>query len=154
MPVGQTQYAWSAGANITNPAGTRGIVNCAVAPAVLTAVRFWVKATAGTSTVIDGSAISTWSDQSGNGRNATQATAANQPTYFDNSTDNMNFNPVVNFDAASQVAANGNYMDIAAMGYSPRATTHILFTLSLSPARATSPRPANISLQVHQARMI
>lgn len=47
----------------------------------------------------DGSKISRWKDKSGNGRNAVQATVANQPTY---STKTINGQPAVVFDDASQ----------------------------------------------------
>ncbi|HEY4150722.1 MAG TPA: BNR-repeat neuraminidase N-terminal domain-containing protein [Chitinophagaceae bacterium] len=101
---------------VTNPAGTRGIVNCSVAPGGINGMSFWVKSTAGTSTTTNAGTISTWSDQSGNGRDATQATSSHRPTYYDNSTNNMNFNPVVDFDDASQSSTNGDYMDILANG--------------------------------------
>ena len=42
----------------------------------------WLKADAGTSTVVNGAAVSTWADQSGNGMNATQPTAILQPKYM------------------------------------------------------------------------
>jgi len=100
----------------TSPAGTRAIAACPVAPGGISGMSFWVKGNAGTSTTTDNTALSTWSDQSGNTRHATQGTAANQPKFYDNATNNTNFNPVVDFDDASQVAANGDYMDITANG--------------------------------------
>ncbi|MBS1562999.1 MAG: hypothetical protein JST39_01365, partial [Bacteroidetes bacterium] len=72
---------------------------------------FWVTASAGTSTTTDGNSVSSWNDQSGNTRNAAQSTSANRPTYHNNATDNINFNPVVGFDATAQ-----DYMDISAGG--------------------------------------
>lgn len=100
----------------TNPSGTRTIANCTAAPGGVDGASFWVRGGAGTSTTTDGGTISSWNDQSGNGRNATQSTNSNKPLYANNSTDNMNFNPVVTFDAASQSATNGDYMDITANG--------------------------------------
>lgn len=41
----------------------------------------WLKADAGTSTTVDGTGISTWTDQSGNVNTVTQATANRQPLY-------------------------------------------------------------------------
>jgi len=82
MPVGQTQYAWSAGANSYHPAAPAAIVNCAVAPGGINGSSFWVKATAGTSTVIDGSAISNGPISRANGRNATRLLPPMQHNVF------------------------------------------------------------------------
>lgn len=41
----------------------------------------WLDAEDTASITLNGSTVSQWADKSGNGRNATQATAANQPTY-------------------------------------------------------------------------
>jgi hypothetical protein len=46
----------------------------------------------------DGNAVSTWSDRSRNGNNATQATAANQPTY---QTAEQGGQPLVKFDGSN-----------------------------------------------------
>ncbi|TND10386.1 MAG: fibronectin type III domain-containing protein [Bacteroidetes bacterium] len=104
----------------TAPAGSRTIAVCSTAPgAVGTNIAFWIKANAGTSTTTNAAALATWNDQSGNARNAAAPAAANRPTYYDNATDNINFNPVIDFDDASQSAANGDYMDIASNGILP-----------------------------------
>ncbi len=100
----------------TNPAGTRKVVDCSIAPGGVAGASFWIKADAGTSTTTDGGVLSTWNDQSGNARNAAAPTTANSPTYYNNSTRNVNFNPVVNFNYASQTAANASYMNIASNG--------------------------------------
>lgn len=42
-------------------------------------LKLWLRADLGVT--LNGSTVSAWADQSGNGRNATQGTAANQPTY-------------------------------------------------------------------------
>lgn len=42
-------------------------------------LELWLRADMGVT--LNGSTVSAWADQSGNGRNATQGTAANQPTY-------------------------------------------------------------------------
>jgi hypothetical protein len=55
----------------------------------------WLKADAGTSTTTDGSAISSWSDQSGNSINVLQSTSAQQPTY---KASLMNGMPAIEFD--------------------------------------------------------
>jgi hypothetical protein len=102
----------------TAPAGSRSISACSTSPGgVSDNMAFWIKASAGTSSTTDGNTISSWNDQSGNARNASQTTAANRPTYHDNASDNLNFNPVVDFSDASQTAASGaDYMDIASNG--------------------------------------
>lgn len=51
----------------------------AFTPASLSGLQVWYDATQIVST--DGTALGTWSDVSGNGRNATQATGANKPIY-------------------------------------------------------------------------
>lgn len=55
----------------------------------------WLKANAGTSTTTNGAAISSWNDQSGNGINVSQGTAAQRPTYV---TSLMNGMPAIEFD--------------------------------------------------------
>lgn len=42
----------------------------------------WLDAEDSASVILNGSTVSQWSDKSGNGRNAIQGTAANQPTYL------------------------------------------------------------------------
>lgn len=64
-------------------------------------LRLWLKANAGTSTTTNNTGLSQWNDQSGNSRHATQGTAARQPAFKNNFTDNMNFNAVADFSAAS-----------------------------------------------------
>jgi hypothetical protein len=98
--------------------GVRNIVFC-TAPGGVNNERFWVKADAGTSTTADGGSLSTWNDQSGNNRHASSSAAANNPTYYNNGTNNINFNPVVHFNAAAQVAATASYMNITSNGILP-----------------------------------
>ena len=62
---------------------------------VNTNLKFWIKANAGVTT--SGSNVTTWTDQSGNGFNATQASIVKQPT-FTTSSSAFNNNPSVNFD--------------------------------------------------------
>ncbi|MDB9960588.1 M14 family zinc carboxypeptidase [Oceanihabitans sp.] len=56
----------------------------------------WLKGTDGLG-YTDGQPVSTWADQ-GLGADATVNTAGQEPTYKDNVNDNVNFNPVVDFD--------------------------------------------------------
>lgn len=58
---------------------------------VVNGMQLWVKANTG----VTGTSVSAWADQSGNGFNITQATAANQPALLSN---DINFNPSVQFD--------------------------------------------------------
>jgi len=59
--------------------------------------RLWLKANRG---VIhdSGNKVSEWKDIGTNGKNASQPTSANQPTYIDDATSNINFNPVIKFE--------------------------------------------------------
>ncbi|WGD34159.1 LamG-like jellyroll fold domain-containing protein [Olleya sp. YS] len=63
---------------------------------VVANLKVWLKGTDGLS-YTDGQSISMWSDQ-GRGANATVNTAGQEPTFYDNTTQNINFNPVVAFD--------------------------------------------------------
>lgn len=62
-----------------------------------TSPALWLKADAITS-LVDGDPVGTWADSSGNGRDATQATAGSKPTY---KTAIQNGLPVVRFDGTS-----------------------------------------------------
>ena len=64
----------------------------------------WLDAEDTASITLNGSTVSQWGDKSGNGRNAVQATAANQPTY--NSTA-YNGKPVLQFDGTSDFLSVG-----------------------------------------------
>ncbi|MCD6066679.1 MAG: hypothetical protein K0S33_1505 [Bacteroidetes bacterium] len=63
----------------------------------------WLKADAGTSTTTDGSAISSWNDQSGNSIHVSQSTSAQQPTY---KATLMNGMPAVEFDNSTTAGQN------------------------------------------------
>ncbi|NII29246.1 hypothetical protein HB364_29475 [Pseudoflavitalea sp. X16] len=96
----------------TSPSGLREMADCSIAPGGITNASFWVKANAGTSTTTNNNTLSTWSDQSGNGRDAANGDNDNRPRYYDNSTNNLNFNPVVDFDEAGQEDDDADFMDI------------------------------------------
>jgi hypothetical protein len=106
----------SATPTLTNPSGSRSIADCSAAPGGITNMSFWVKANAGTSTTTDGAALATWNDQSGNVRNAAATATANSPAYKNNSSDNINFNPVVKFNATVQAPGSSSFMPIASNG--------------------------------------
>ena len=63
---------------------------------VTTDLKLWLKGTEGLG-YTDGQSVNLWSDQ-GLGADAIAHTAGQEPTYKDNTTDNINFNPVVDFD--------------------------------------------------------
>lgn len=56
---------------------------------------FWIKADAGTSSTTNGTPISSWNDQSGNGNDMLQSTATQQPSF---ATNVINGYPAIQFD--------------------------------------------------------
>jgi len=90
--------------------GASEVYSSAVAawtPAELGAdLALWLDADDASTITLNGSTVSQWSDKSGNGRNATQATAGNQPTY---TASGLNGKPVITFPGSGQgfVLTNG-----------------------------------------------
>lgn len=70
----------------------------------------WLRADAGTSTTTDNTTLSTWFDQSGTSTDA--VTDGTPPLYKSNTTDNINFNPTVDFDGTDDRLDLGNLADI------------------------------------------
>ncbi|MGI9301499.1 MAG: DUF11 domain-containing protein, partial [Gammaproteobacteria bacterium] len=70
--------------------------------AVQAGLQLWLKADAGTSTTTDMEALDSWRDQS-ESDTVLANTGVGQPTFLDNATDNVNFNPVVGFDGVDDV---------------------------------------------------
>lgn len=62
--------------------GNQGRKKTAWTPAQLSGLALWLDADDASTITLNGSTVSQWNDKSGNGRNASQATAANQPTYL------------------------------------------------------------------------
>jgi len=62
------------------------------------ALALWLDAEDAASITLNGSTVSQWRDKSGNNRHASQATAANQPTY---SATGLNGKPTLTFDGSS-----------------------------------------------------
>ncbi|GAA3609615.1 hypothetical protein GCM10022396_28530 [Flavivirga amylovorans] len=58
--------------------------------------RLWLKSTRGI--VESSSKVSEWKDLGTNGKDAIQPVLVNQPTYLDTGADNINFNPVIQFE--------------------------------------------------------
>ncbi len=74
-----------------------GVAPLTEGPGGVTAdLELWLKSTKGLS-YTDGQSVSLWLDQ-GRGANATVNIAGHEPTYRDNPSKNVNFNPVVEFD--------------------------------------------------------
>ncbi len=71
-------------------------------------LKLWLKSTDGLG-YSDGQGVSAWYDQ-GRGSNATVHTPGQEPTYKDNTIDNINFNPVIEFDNNfSSYTTDGDY---------------------------------------------
>lgn len=62
------------------------------------ATALWLDADSPSTITLNGSTVSQWSDKSGNGRHATQATATNQPTYVSSA---INAKPALSFDGTN-----------------------------------------------------
>lgn len=89
---GRTYYYVVSGANVTGEGANSA--EAAVTPVGLAA---WFKADALTD-LADGAAVALWPDSSGNGNNAFQPVAPNQPTFVANA---INGRPAVRFNSAS-----------------------------------------------------
>lgn len=76
---------------------------------VLTGLKVWLKADAGVTTNLSGG-ITTWTDQSGNGNDAVQATDANAPLVVANA---VNGNPVLRFNG---VPPSAQYLEVSDAG--------------------------------------
>lgn len=74
----------------------------AFTPKSISGLLLWLRADLGTNTTTNGVAVTTWNDQSGNGNNGSQGTAANQPTYVTNS---QNGQPGIHFDGSNDFIA-------------------------------------------------
>ncbi|PQV46975.1 MAM domain-containing protein meprin/A5/mu [Jejuia pallidilutea] len=62
-------------------------------------LKLWLKATSESGSITDGTDIDNWSDSAFD--NDANAITTNSPSFHDNNTDNINFNPVINFDRSS-----------------------------------------------------
>ncbi|MBA2407373.1 MAG: T9SS type A sorting domain-containing protein [Chitinophagales bacterium] len=60
-------------------------------------LRLWLRADMGTSCTADGCAVTTWTDQAGF-TNATQSSTSPKPSFQNNITNNLNYNPEISFD--------------------------------------------------------
>ena len=76
-------------------------------PADLANKALWLDASDATTVTLNGSTVSQWNDKSGNSRNVSQGTAANQPAY---SAGVLNGNPAITFDGSNDYLS-GNLPD-------------------------------------------
>ncbi len=89
---------------------TLGTARTACGPGGVTVDLYvWLRADQGTSTTTDNTTLSTWTDQSG-GNDATAD--GNPPLFKDNATDNINFNPTIDFDGVDDRLTLGNLANI------------------------------------------
>ncbi len=90
---------------------TLGTARTACGPGgVSTDLYMWLRADEGTSTSDNNTSLTTWTDRSGNSTNATSD--GNPPLYLNNTTDNINFNPVIDFDGTNHRLTVGNLANI------------------------------------------
>lgn len=86
-------------------------------PKTLAGLAGWWDASDASTITLNSTTVSEWRDKSGNGRHATQATAANQPVY---STNQVNGRPALTLDAART-------MEVAAWAFKDEATVFCVF---------------------------
>ncbi len=114
--------------NASDSNATNNTSTIALQIAVLSQTQtLWLRADAGTNCSTNSCSISSWSDQSGLGRNATQGTVGNQPLYVNGA---VNFNPAINFNTntktLSGIASSGMTI-IAVRNLSATTGYHTLF---------------------------
>jgi len=90
---------------MSSPLPLVGVGSPTFLPSQISGLRLWLKADA--LVLNDGDAVGTWVDQSGNANDATQATAANKPTY---KAGIVNGKPVVRFDGSNDYLALPNFV--------------------------------------------
>lgn len=94
-------------------------------------LKLWLRADTATSTTANNLPVSSWGDKSGNAFNATQSNYSNQPFYRNNATDNINYNPVLNFDGNDMInvpynsALNGHLTSFFV--YNPNSSNNTLY---------------------------
>lgn len=92
--VDTTSPSGSGGANLLRLMGVGGSRGQAFSPSQLSGLEFWMRSDLGIT--LAGSNVSDWADQSSNGRNWTQGTAAARPQYF--ASGGINNRPYLLFD--------------------------------------------------------
>ncbi|MBL4862537.1 MAG: T9SS type A sorting domain-containing protein [Crocinitomicaceae bacterium] len=95
---------------ITNPGTGRTAESCQTYPGnVSGGIKLWLKANK--IPIADGNLATLWQDDSGNSNDAAQVDAARQPFFRDNPTNNLNFNPIVDFIRDDPTPANNDRLD-------------------------------------------
>lgn len=111
----------------------------------------WLKANAGTSTTINGAAVSSWNDVSGNANHVSQTTAVQQPVY---TTNVMNGFPAILFDN-NNTAGQNDYLTGVDASSLDNTTGFTIFTVtrmtSLGGAQTIIAKRTNVG--VNQAYM-
>lgn len=87
----------NAGGNYTFVISGEGFGSTVVGPGGFSAdFRLWLKTTRGVTS--SSTKVSDWKDLGSTGKDASQVTVANRPTYYDELGKNINFNPVIKFE--------------------------------------------------------
>src|SRR3990167_214787 len=110
----QINYAWDPTSTIGGVWGFQA-VQPDFKPTDISGLQLWLSADnvdgSNNSTLSDGNAVATWTDLSGNGNHATQATGANQPLF---KTGIVNGKPVVRFDGSNDyLSLSGTALNMA-----------------------------------------
>jgi hypothetical protein len=108
--------AWEAGCTVDFAETDGGLWD----PSALAGLALWLKADA-LSGLLDGEAVASWPDATGNGEIATQLTAANQPQYRINTQNGL---PVVRFDGDDWLSV-ASQLGIAAQPFSQFAVWNV-----------------------------
>lgn len=108
-------------------------------PAQLSGLALWLDAADAGTITLNGSTVSQWNDKSGNGRHASQATAANQPTYTPSA---LGGKPVLRFNHLNdEFLSNTGTFTLSGGAVLAFVARHSDITMSgnVSPARASHP---------------
>lgn len=76
-------------------------------------IQVWLRADSGTSTTTDGVAVSNWNDVAITATSFQQSNGASQPIYRNNATDNINYNPTVDFTSGTKLLKAGSVLGSA-----------------------------------------
>ncbi|WP_310560128.1 choice-of-anchor D domain-containing protein [Flavobacterium sp.] len=103
----ETSYDFAVSAEIKNP------VALTVAPGGVTSnLKYWIKADSNIGSTADNTDITNWQDRTtGSTKNAI-AKLGKEPKFFNNTTNNVNFNPVVQFNGANAMAGGQGFNNL------------------------------------------
>ncbi|MDI1255031.1 MAG: choice-of-anchor D domain-containing protein [Flavobacterium sp.] len=81
-----------------------------IAPGGVTSnLKFWVKATSEIGSLNDGDIINTWDDQTTGSTKDAIAKFSKEPKFKNNTTNNINFNPVINFNGSNTMSGSQGF---------------------------------------------